>query len=41
VGDIAQRPRARRDAVKFAPAQFMDRIDQFRVAALRTQKLCV
>jgi hypothetical protein len=41
MGEIAQRPRPRRDAVEFPPALLMDRIDQFGVAALGTQKLCV
>jgi hypothetical protein len=41
VGEIAQCLRSRRDTVEFLPALLMDRIYQFRVAALGTQKLCV
>jgi hypothetical protein len=40
-GDMTERADARGQAGQFAPSMLLDRIDQPRVSALDTQKLCV
>ena len=40
-GDMTERADARRQAGQFAPSMILDRVDQLRVPAFDTQKLCV
>jgi len=40
-GDMTEHANARRQAGQFAPSMLFDRVDQLRVPAFDTQKLCV
>ena len=41
LGDMTERADARRQAGQCAPSMLLDRVDQLRVSAFDTQKLCV